>query len=354
MAVQPPSALTRGPVIAGVEVMVKSVVLDRHPSGPVQPTDFRLIEHETPELKEGGFITRNRVFSLDAGFRQWMSAGAGDNYLPGMPLNQPVQSIVLGEVIQSTHRDYPVGTFVSARAAWEEFSALDGSDLCSPLEVAADLPITEYMSTLGPTGITAWIGLIDIAQARAGDVVVISAAGGAVGTVAAQLAGELGCTSVGLTSTEAKARWLVDAVGYDHAISRDRQPDLSNALTQTVPQGVDVFFDNVGGATLDAVMGHLNERARIALCGAIAQYESRVEPLTNTWQMITKRARMEGYMFSDYADDFPRITQALESRLRAGTLQTFAQVYEGIDRTPQAFCDMMSGRSRGKCLVVLE
>lgn len=334
--------------------MAKSVVLDRHPSGPVQPSDFRLVEHAAPELKAGGFITRNRVLSLDAGFRQWMGVDAGDDYLPGMQLDQPVQSIVLGEVIQSAHPDYPPGAFVSARAAWEEFSALDGSDLCSPLQVAADLPITEYMSTLGPTGITAWIGLIDIAQARAGDVVVISAAGGAVGTIAAQLAKELGCTSVGLTSTAAKARWLVDTVGYEHAISRDLQPDLPQALRQTVPQGVDVFFDNVGGATLDAVMGHLNEGARIALCGAIAQYESRVESLTNTWQMITKRARMQGYMFSDYADDFPRIMQALESRLRDGTVQTFIQAYQGIDRTAQAFCDMMSGRSHGKCLVVLD
>lgn len=333
--------------------MPRAVVLARHPVGAIKPDDFAIAEVPMPSPAEGFFVTRNRFFSLDAGFRAWMNEGAGDNYLQGMQLGEPVQSIVLGEVIESRNPDYPEGCLVSARTAWEEYSCLDGSDLCSRLEVAPDLPPEEYLSTLGPTGMTAWIGLYDIGRPRAGDTVVVSAAGGAVGTVVGQLARAEGCRTVGLTSSADKAAWLVDEVGYDAAIARETDPDLASALAREVPDGVDLFFDNVGGAVLDTVLGQLREGARIVLCGAISQYEDDVQPLTNSWELITKRARMEGYMFSDYADRFGEIADALGERLRSGALRSFDRRYEGIEATPQAFCDMMHGASRGKCLVAL-
>ena len=149
--------------------MPLAVNLARHPEGAITPDDFEIVEVPRPEVPEGWFLIRNRVFSLDAGFRQWMSAGAGDNYLTGMALNEPVQSIVLGEVVESRHPDYPVGTLVNARTAWEEMSLLDGSDLCAPLQCADDIPLQDYMSTLGPTGMTAWLGLFRIGQPKAGE-----------------------------------------------------------------------------------------------------------------------------------------------------------------------------------------
>jgi len=333
--------------------MSKAVVLARHPSGAVEPADFAVVDVDIPAVPDGFFLTRNKVFSLDAGFRQWMTEGAGDNYLTGMQLGEPVQSIVLGEVIESKHPEYPIGAIVNARTAWEEHSLLDGSDLCSILEPAPDVPLKEYMSTLGPTGMTAWVGLYRVGQPQAGDVVVVSAAGGAVGTVVGQLAKAEGCHVIGLTSSAAKAKWLVDEVGYDAAIDRETQSDLAAALQRLAPEGVDVFFDNVGGKVLDTVMGQLREGARLVLCGAISQYESDVEPVTNAWELITKRARMEGFMFSDYFDEFPAILQDLAGRLADGRMKSFDQPYQGIESTPQAFCDMMHGGARGKCLVVL-
>ena len=334
--------------------MNRSIVLQRHPEGPVTVADFALRENPVPVPAAGQFVSRNLYLSMDAGFRQWMSAGAGDNYLPGMALEVPVQSIVLGRVVTSEHADYPVGTIVSARSAWEEYSLLDGGDLCSTLEVDEDLPLHEYMSTLGPTGMTAYFGLLDIGQPKAGEILVVSAAAGAVGTIVGQLGRLHGCYTIGLTSTEDKAQWLENTVGYDKGLSRERYPDLAAALAEAAPDGIDILFDNVGGAVLDTVMAQLRERARLVLCGAIAQYEAATpDPVYNTWELITKRATASGFMFSDYTEQFPTAMNQLGEYLKAGSLQGYARLYHGLEETPQAFCDMMHGRARGKCLVEL-
>lgn len=334
--------------------MSRAVVLVRHPEGAVTEADFGVVEVPDAPCPAGYFRTRNRVISLDAGFRQWMTAGAGDNYLTGMQIGDPVQSIVLGEVTESRHEDYPVGTLVSARTAWEESSLLDGSDLCSPLTVSSEIPLYQYMGVLGPTGMTAWVGFFNIGQPLAGETVVVSAAGGAVGTVVGQLAKAEGCRVIGLTSSRSKADWLEQSVGYDTVIDRETQPDLAAALRTAAPEGIDIFFDNVGGEALDIAMGQLREQARLVLCGAISQYEGAIQPLTNSWELITKRARMEGFMFSDYFESFPEIGADLYRRLEDGQLKSFDALYEGIEQTPRAFCDMMHGVSRGKCLVILD
>jgi len=335
-------------------VKYTAVVLAKHPEGAVRESDFRVEQRVLPELPDNHFITENIFLSMDSGFRQWMTAGAGDNYLTGMQIGDPVQSIVLGRVIESRNPMYPVGMIVNARTAWETHSVLDGSDLCTPLEPDSSVPLHEYMATLGPTGVTAWLGMAKIGEPKAGEVLVVSAAGGAVGSVAGQLGKVAGCKTIGLTSSAEKARWLVDEVGYDVGISREESPDLLAALREHAPEGVDIFFDNVGGRTLDVVLSHLKENARIICCGAIAQYESeKPEPVFNTWELITKRALMKGFMFSDYVDEFPHAIGELATLLAAGTLKGPAKIYEGIDQAPTAFCDMMHGVSRGKCLVKL-
>jgi len=330
------------------------IVLKRHPEGAVSPDDFELVATGMPEIADGQVLIRNLYLSMDAGFRHWMTEGAGDNYLPGMQLGDPVQSMVLGQVVKSRHSDYVEGAYLSARCAWECFSVLDGSDLAAVIEPEPGVPLHEYMSLLGPTGMTAYFGLMQLGRPAAQETLLVSAAGGAVGTAVGQLGKIHGCRTVGLTGTEAKAEWLRQEVGYDVAISREADPDLAAALSRDVPDGIDVFFDNVGGATLDTALGQLSERARIVLCGAMSQYEQeRPEPVFNTWELITKRARMEGFMFSDYADQFGAAAATLAGYYRSGALVSFNQVYAGIESAPQAFCDMMHGASRGKCLVDL-
>lgn len=330
------------------------VVLKRHPEGAVSPGDFEVVRADIPEIAEGQVLVRNLYLSMDAGFRHWMTAGAGDNYLPGMQIGDPVQSMVLGQVVASRNPDYTEGSYLSARCAWEAFSVLDGSDLAAVIDPEPGVPLHEYMSLLGPTGMTAYFGLMRLGEPRDGDTLVVSAAGGAVGTAVGQLGKVHGCRTIGLTGSEEKAAWLRRDVGYDVAISREREPALAEALVRAAPGGIDVFFDNVGGVTLDTALGHLAEKSRIVLCGAISQYEQdRPEPVFNTWELITKRARMEGFMFSDYADDFPSAAGTLAEYYRAGDLVSFNQMYGGIESAPQAFCDMMHGASRGKCLVDL-
>jgi len=333
----------------------QQIVLRRHPVGAIREDDFALAQGKVPVPGAGQFVTRNLFLSMDAGFRQWMSEGAGDNYLPGMRLGEPVQSMVLGRVSASAHPDFPVGCIVSARSAWEEYSLIDGSDLCTRLEVDPRIALREYVAALGPTGLTAHIGMRQFARPRPGDVLVVSAAAGAVGSVAGQIGRISGCRTIGLTSTERKARWLVEELGFDRAISREREPDLAQALAQAAPGGIDVFFDNVGGAVLDTVLPQLREHARIVLCGAVAQYESATPaPVYNTWHLVTKRATASGFMFSDFADEFPAAIAQLSDWLLGGELTSACQVYRGIASAPQAFCDMMHGLALGKCLVEMQ
>ena len=333
--------------------MNKAIVLSSYPEGKVRDSDFQLVELPSVDCEAGYFKTKNLWLSCDAGFRHWMAEGAGDNYLPGMQIGDPVQGVVIGEVVESRHPDYPVGCIVNARTAWEESSVLNGTDLCNILVPKEGVPLHLYMSTLGLTGMTAWVGMHRLGYPKAGETTVISAAGGAVGTVAGQLAKAAGSKVIGLTSSRSKANWLQSEVGYDLVIDRETHPDLDRALRKAVPEGVDLYFDNVGGNVLDVVMGQLKEGARLVLSGAISEYEGPVEPLSNSYELVTKRARMEGFMVTDYIEEFASILDDLESRLTEGTLKSFEQIYGGLAETPRAFCAMMQGVSRGKCLVKL-
>ena len=334
--------------------MNRAIILNRHPRGKVLESDFKLAERPIEACGQGYFRTKNLWISLDAGFRHWMAEGAGDNYLPGMQTGDPVQVVVIGEVVESNNSEYPVGSTVNARTAWEETSVLDGTDLCTKLSPAEGVPLHLYMSTLGLTGMTAWVGMHRVGKLKSGDTVVISAAGGAVGTVAGQLAKAAGCRVIGLTSARDKADWLESEVGYDRVIDRETQPDLGATLRQIAPEGIDLYFDNVGGNVLDTVMGQLREGARLVLSGAISEYEGPVEALSNSYELVTKRARMEGFMVTDHVQDFPMILDDLKNRLAEGSLKSFEQTYKGLAETPRAFCDMMHGASRGKCLVKLD
>ena len=329
------------------------VILKEHPKGAILSSHFDLIKTPMPELRDNHFLLKNHYLSMDSGFRQWMNEDAGDGYLPGMQIGAPIQSIVIGEVIASDSEDFPVSSMVLARTAWEEYSLLDGGDLCSILEVDPDLDLHHYVGLLGTTGLTAYFGLNDIGQPKSGETLLVSTAAGAVGNVVCQLGKLAGCRVVGITGSDEKCDWLQNTIGIDETINY-RKSGLSPHIAQVCPEGVDIFFDNVGGLQLDAALENINDKARIVLCGAMSQYEtSAVEPIYNTWPLITHRARAEGFMFSDYQDQYAEAIADLAKMLKNGTLKSFINVYKGIKETPHAFSDMIGGKNMGKCIVEL-
>lgn len=335
--------------------MTKSgqVVLQRRPDGALQPGDFRYEEIDLPSLIQGQFLVRNEYLSLDAGFRKWMSAGASDSYLQEMPIGKAVQSIVLGQVTESLNPRYPVGVWIMGRAAWERYSIVDGSDLMTILQVDTSLPVYEYLAALGTGGLTAYLGLLKIGLPKRGDVLLVSAAGGGVGSLVGQLGKLMGCTTIGISSSEEKCRWLKDELRYDHTVNYQLSAPVSQQVRQLAPNGVDIFFDNVGGDVLDQALECLAMNARIVLCGAVSQYE-KTGPhtgITHLWELVTKRARAEGFMFSDYVDEFPEVIGKLSQWIKEGSLRSPVEITSGLANTPDAFCRMLAGRTRGKSLV---
>jgi NADPH-dependent curcumin reductase CurA len=330
------------------------VLLSSRPNEQLSADNFELKTVEVPALKQGQFLIANHYFSLDAGFRQWMNEGSDDNYLVSMPLGEAVQSIILGQVVQSLHPDYPVDSWVVGRTAWESFSIADGSDLMDIIVPQAEVELYEYLCALGPAGITAYFGLVEIGQPQAGDNFVINAAAGGVGSYAGQLAKHMGCHTVGITGGDAKCQWLQDTLGYDDTIDYKATESLDSQLQRALPEGADVVFDNVGGDMLGTLLGHLAEKARVVLCGALSQYEQGDQVgVANMWELITKRARAEGFMFSDYVSRYHEAVDYIAELLRNDQLVSPVHFSEGIASSPQAFIDMLEGRSYGKCLVRL-
>jgi len=331
------------------------VLLKCRPQGVVRATDFALQTGQVPALKPGQLLVRNLYFSMDSGFRKYMNEGGGDSYLDTMPLGEPVQSIVLGRVIESRNTAYPLDTLVMGRKAWESYSVFDESDFLQRLDVDDEFSLAEYVATMGPTGMTAYFGLLDVGRPLAGQTVLVSAAAGAVGSVVGQIARILGCRTVGITGSEEKCRWIVEQLGYDAAINHRDPQGLASQFRRQLPDGFDVYFDNVGGQMLDLAIQHMREGARIVLCGAISQYGKmdRQDAINHMWEFIPKRASAAGFMFSDYVPRYPEAMQQLAQWIRKGGLKSVIEEYQGIEQTPKAFCDMLSGSSRGKCIVRL-
>lgn len=331
------------------------VLLHRYPSGLPVEADFSLDEQPVAEPGKGEFLIRNLYFSLDAGFRQWMRAGAGDDYLSAMPLGEPVMSLTLGRVERSRHPDFSEGMLVLGRHAWETFTLTDASDFTAPLEVDPDVPLHHYLGTLGPTGLTAYFGLLDIGQPQAGETVVVSAAGGAVGSVAGQIAKALGCRTVGLTSSDDKARWLERDIGYDLGVNYNAPGGIEQGLRQACPEGIDIYFDNVGGEILDAALLNLRQNARVVLCGMVADYHDAEHPygITHLWEAITRRATLKGFMYTDEVARYPEAMTRMKAWLDAGEIKSFDEIRQGIEATPAAFCDLFRGANRGKVVIEL-
>lgn len=333
--------------------MMQSVVLARRPTGNPVENDFAVVETAIPDIPEGSFLTRNDFISLDAGFRNWMNEDSGDEILPAMALNAPVMGLVLAEVIESKHVDYVTGDKLMARFAWQTHSLSDGTDFIARLPAELEFNPSAYMGVLGDTGMSAYFGMTDIAQPTADDCVLISGAGGAVGTIAGQIAKFSGARVVGIVGSQAKADWLCGALGYDAAVVRSGDTPLTDAIGEACPDGVDVFFDNVGGQTLEAVISNMNHRGRLVLCGAISGYGVTPHGPNNLFEIITKELVVEGFMTHFRHERYDEARQQLSQWLRNGVIQSPEHRLEGIENVGKAFADLFAGENFGKTIVAL-
>ena len=333
--------------------MMQSVVLARRPNGNPVEADFALAEAPIPEVREGTFLTRNDFVSLDAGFRNWMNEDAGDEILPAMALNAPVMGLVLAEVIESRHPEYTEGDRLMARFAWQTHSLSDGSDFIARLPLELEFPPSAYMGVLGDTGMSAYFGMEDICTPQPGECVLISGAGGAVGSIAGQIAKRSGARVVGIVGSEAKAKWICDTLGYDAAVTRTGSVALSDAIASTCPEGVDVFFDNVGGQTLEAAISNMNPRGRLALCGAISGYGVAPYGPNNLFEIVTKELRVEGFMTHLRHARYEEAREQLSAWMRQGLLVSPEHRLQGIESVGKAFADLFAGENFGKTIVAL-
>jgi NADPH-dependent curcumin reductase CurA len=324
----------------------RRVVLDRLPDGALSADCFRSDAAPTPEPGPGEALCRTILLSLDPANRAWMR---GRTYRDQLRAGDVMAGYTLSEVVDPGDGPYPAGTIVAGEAGWQEYAALPVAGL---QPVVPRGPLSHHMSVLGITGLTAYFGLLDVGRPQAGDTVAVSAAAGATGNVVGQLAKAAGARVVGISGADAKNRVLEEQLGFD--VTVNHRGNLRAALKEACPEGIDVYFDNVGGAVLDAVLPRMAERGRIVCCGTVSQYEQPGMPAGAVGVpslVITRRLRMEGFIVLDYADRFAAAEADLAARLADGALRALEDVVDGLDAAPAALVGMLAGENVGKRLV---
>src|SRR5688572_28522899 len=326
----------------------RKIVLVTRPVGEVTPDCLALREEPAPQPQEGEALVRNLYLSLDPTQQGWMKY---DTYMPAIPLGEVVRSGGVGEVIESRSPLYTKGQLVSGLVGWQEYALADGGGRRMQA-VPPGISAEDAVSVFGITGLTAYFGLLEVGKPKAGETVVVSGAAGATGSVAGQIAKIVGCRVVGIAGGPEKCGWLVSELGFDAAVDYKRE-DVGRALAAACPQGIDVYFDNVGGEILDAVLLRINRGARIALCGAISTYLHEEPPAgpRHLIQLVVKHGTMEGFLVLDYSARYPEAIARMVEWKAAGRLVSRVDVVEGLESTPAAYGRLFTGGNVGKLLV---
>ena len=329
--------------------MNKQVTLAARPVGFPKESDFALVETETPKPGPGEVLVRSQYLSVDPYQRGRMSEAR--SYAKPVQIGEVMTAQGAGEVVESNDPRFAPGDQVVGTLGWQEYAAVPGGTI---RKIPDGVPLQASLHVLGTNGLTAYFGLYDVAQAKPGDTVVVSAAHGAVGQVVGQLAKIAGCRAVGIAGGPDKVRELTELFGYDAAIDYKNE-DVSAGLKEACPGGIDVYFDNVGGEITDAVMRRLALRARIAVCGQISHYNATEQPVgpRHLAALIVSRARVEGFLINDFIPRFGEAIPRLAQWLAEGKLRYTEDIVEGIERTPEAFFRVLRGDNRGKQLVRL-
>jgi NADPH-dependent curcumin reductase CurA len=329
----------------------RQITLAGRPQGYPKETDFNLVETPAPEPGPGQMLIRIIYLSLDPYMRGRMNDSS--SYAPSLQIGDVMVGGTVGKVVQSNHPGFVKGDIVEGMQGWQEYAISDGRNLRKIDPQVA--PISTALGVLGMPGLTAYFGLLEIARPKPGETVVISGAAGAVGSVAGQIAKINGCRVVGIAGTDAKINYLVGELGFDAAFNYRSVENYRDVLREICPEGIDVYFDNVGGVITDAVIRLLRPRARVAVCGQISQY-NLPEPETGPRllaHLLVKQAQAEGFLVFQFADRYGDALRQLTAWLQAGRLKYREDIVDGIGNAPRAFIGMLHGRNMGKQLVKL-
>ncbi|GAB3296528.1 NADP-dependent oxidoreductase [Hymenobacter tenuis] len=328
-------------------MQTQTILLASRPKGEPTAAQFQFETLELPPLQQGQVLLKTRYVSVDPYMRGRMNAGK--SYVPPFEVGQPIAGSVVAEVVESKLDQFPVGTLVVGNLPWQQYSISEGQGL---QQVPADqAPISYYLGLLGMPGITAYFGLLDICQPKAGETVVVSGAAGAVGMLVGQIAKIKGARVIGTAGSDEKVAYLKQ-LGFDEAINY-KTANIQAALAAAAPNGVDCYFDNVGGAITDAVYNLLNKHARIALCGQISSYNATEAPVgpRPEGKLLTTSSRLQGFIVSDYYQRWPEAVKQLTEWYKAGQLQTEETITDGFDQIPTAFLGLFKGENTGKAIV---
>ena len=336
----------------------QQIVLDNRPTGDAVASNFKLVTAPTSPLKEGEVLVKHHYLSLDPYMRGRMNDSK--SYAAPQPLGEPMIGGTVGEVIESKSAKYAVGDKVVGMGGWQEYSVAADSVMGMlrkvPDESVTHIPLQAYLGSVGMPGVTAWYGLVKICNPKAGETVCVTAASGAVGSAVGALAKGRGCRVVGIAGGKDKCDYVVNELGFDACIDYKEHADgkaLNKALKEAAPNGIDCYFENVGGWIMDTVLLRMNAFGRMAICGMIAGYNGAPLPMTNPALILVNRLKVEGFIVSEHMEVWPEALKELGMLVATKKLNVRESVAEGIASAPEAFLGLLKGKNFGKQLVKL-
>ncbi len=328
---------------------MKTILLKNRPKGTPKTTDFEFTDQEKPTPKKGEVLLEAKFVSVDPYLRGRMRDEK--SYVEPFQLNEPVESAVVAEVVESNNDNFKKGDFLTGMMQWKQFQTSEASNLRKVEK--GKVPLSAYLGILGMTGLTAYFGLTEIGAPKKGETVLVSGAAGAVGSVVGQIAKIKGCRVIGIAGTDEKVTMLKEKFGFDAAINYEKTDDMSAAIKQAAPDGVDIYFDNVGSYTLDAAMNNINRFGRVVNCGAISLYNETEQPTGPRLEttLVKKSVKMQGFIVRNFEDRFSEGIKQLSAWLQEGKLTYEETIVEGFEEIPQAFIDLFDGKNKGKMVV---
>ena len=329
-------------------------LLKRRPQGMISEDDFEYRESPMPQpdLAAGEILVRNLYLGFDPAMRGWVNDAR--SYIPPVALGEPMRAVTVAEVVASENVSYPVGCLVQGMYGWQDYAIASPGDMVAPMPLPEGTPPTVPLSVLGMTSVTAYFGLLDVGRPKAGETVVVSGAAGATGSMVAQIAKIKECRVIGIAGGEEKCNWLRDNCGID-AVVDYRSDNVEARLGELCPEGIDIFFDNVGGDILEAAIEHIADFGRIVLCGQISVYND-AEPAPgpkNLMHLVARRVRMQGFIVMDYLDRLEEAMTDLLTWLGEGKLAWREDIQEGFENIPSTLLRLYDGRNKGKQLLKL-